>query len=106
MTESTRANGADAADNKRPTPVLVVDDVESNRTYAERVLRDAGYAVVGASDGPEALWIVEAQGPFDLFVIDIVIPQMRGDELARRLRQRDHINIKVLYFTGYPDFLI
>jgi CheY-like chemotaxis protein len=104
MTESTRANGADAADNKRLTRVLIVDDEESNRTFAERGLCGAGYELAVASDGHEALRIVEAQSPFDLFVIDILMPQMRGDELAQRLRQRD-ADVKVLYFTGYPDLL-
>lgn len=84
--------------------VLVVDDEESILTFAERTLRDAGYEVVLASNGPEALRIVEAQSPFDLFVIDILMPQMSGDELARQLRQRDP-DVKVLYFTGYSDRL-
>jgi hypothetical protein len=53
MTESTRANGAD---NKRPTPVLAVDDMESIRTYMPSgCSNDAGYAVVGASDGRDGL---------------------------------------------------
>ena len=52
---------------KRASRVLVVDDEESVRTFAERVLRDAGYEVVVAPDGPDALDIVEPQGPFDLF---------------------------------------
>jgi two-component system, cell cycle sensor histidine kinase and response regulator CckA len=37
-----------------------------------------------------------------LFIIDIVMPQMRGDELARQIRQRDP-DVKVLYFTGFSD---
>ena len=84
--------------------ILVVDDEESVRTFAERVLRDAGYEVVIASDGPEALRLVEQQRPFDLFVIDLVMPLMSGDELARHLRRADP-DMKVLYFTGYSDRL-
>ena len=72
---------------------------------AGRVLHNAGYEVVVASDGPEALQLVEAQRhPFDLFVIDLLMPQMRGDELARHLRQMDS-DVKVLYFTGDSDRL-
>ena len=41
--------------------MFVVDDEESVRTFAERVLRDAGYEVIVASDGPEALGIAEQQ---------------------------------------------
>jgi two-component system, cell cycle sensor histidine kinase and response regulator CckA len=85
--------------------VLVVDDEMPIRAFAERVLSGAGYEVVVASDGPEALRLVDAQQrPFDLFVSDLMMPQMRGDELGRRLRQRDP-DVKVLYLTGYSGLL-
>jgi len=88
-----------------PLRVLVVDDELAVRAFAERALRSAGYDVVVAGDGPEALRLVEAQHrPFDLCVLDLLMPQMRGDELGRQLRQRDP-DVKVLYFTGYADRL-
>jgi CheY-like chemotaxis protein len=93
---------ATASDTLR---VLVVDDEASVRWFTERALRGAGYEIVVASDGPEALRLVEAQRrPFDLCVVDLMMPQMRGDELARQLRQRDP-DVKVLYFTGFSDRL-
>ena len=82
--------------------VLVVDDDEGIRRFAARALGHAGYDVVTACDGLEAIRFVEAQPRFDLFVIDVMMPGMRGDELARRLHDRDP-EIKVLYFTGYAD---
>ena len=93
-----------AGSSKRPSRLLVVDDEESIRTFAQRALQEAGYEVAVASGGPDALAIVEQHAPFDLFVIDIVMPQMKGDELARRLRLADP-NVKILYFTGYSDWL-
>ena len=91
--------------SQQPAPrVLVVDDEESVRRFAERVLAGAGYEVVVAPDGPEALRIVDAQRPFDVFVVDVLMPHMSGDELSRQLRQRDP-DLKVLYFTGYSDRL-
>lgn len=85
--------------------VLVVDDEPSIRAFVSRALTSAGYFVETASDGPEALKMVEAQErPFDVFIIDIIMPTMRGDELGRRLRQR-YPDVKVLYFTGYSDRL-
>jgi two-component system cell cycle sensor histidine kinase/response regulator CckA len=87
-----------------PPRVLVVDDEERIRGFAERVLREGGYDVVTAPDGPEALRLVGEQGRFDGFVIDVMMPQMRGDELARALR-RIEPDAKVLYFTGYSDNL-
>lgn len=84
--------------------VLVVDDEASNRTFAEVALREAGYDVTSAPDGPEALRLVEQQQPFHLFLIDVLMPQMQGDELAARLREID-ANAKILYFTGYSGLL-
>ncbi len=68
------------------------------------MLGDAGYDTAVAGDGPEALRTAHEQGPFDLFVVDINMPGMRGNELARQLRQHDH-NVKVLFFTGFSDRL-
>jgi two-component system, cell cycle sensor histidine kinase and response regulator CckA len=82
--------------------VLVVDDDDGVRRFAAKALDHDGYQVVTACDGPDALRIVEAQPRFDLFVIDVMMPGMRGDDLARRLHDRD-AEIKVLYFTGYAD---
>ncbi len=68
------------------------------------MLRDAGYQVVLAADGLEALNAAEEQGPFDLFVLDVSMPHMLGDELGRRLRQRDP-DVKILYLTAHTDRL-
>ena len=91
----------------RPTPlrILAVDDEASMLAFVARVLMSAGHEVVLASDAHQALQLVAAQDrPFDVFVLDVMMPQIRGDELARELRQRDP-NVKVLYLTGYPDKL-
>jgi len=89
---------------KRALQVLVVDDEEAVRSFADRVLRDAGYEVRVASDGPEALRVIKQQHPFNLCVIDLMMPEMSGDELARQIRRADP-DVKVLYFTGYSDRL-
>ena len=88
-----------------PAPrVLIVDDEESIRALAERVLHRAGYETAVAADGPEALRIAEAQPPFDLVLADVVMPDMHGDELARRLLRREP-DLKILYFTGFSEQL-
>lgn len=84
--------------------VLVVDDDEANRRFAERALRLEGYDVASAANGHEALRVIDAEPPFDLFVVDILMPQMAGDELGRHIRARV-AGAKILYFTGYPDRL-
>ena len=84
--------------------VLVVDDEESVRRFVERVLHDAGYKTALAADGPEAIEVAKTLGTFDLLVTDVMMPQMTGDELARRLRLSDP-KLKILYLTGYSDRL-
>jgi len=84
--------------------VLVVDDEESIRHFVARALVDAGYEVELADDGPRALELAQARGPFDLFIIDVLMPAMNGYELARLIR-RGEPDAKVLYFTGHSDRL-
>jgi two-component system, cell cycle sensor histidine kinase and response regulator CckA len=87
----------------QPT-VLVVDDEESVRRFVERVLTDAGYRTALASDGPEAIEVAARLGSVDLLITDVMMPQMTGDELARRLRLNEP-KLKILYLTGYSDRL-
>jgi CheY-like chemotaxis protein len=87
-----------------PIRILVVDDEDSNRTFAEMALREAGYDVTSAANGPLALATAHEQGPFDLYVIDVLMPLMRGDELGRSLAAR-YQGTKVLYFTGDHDWV-
>jgi two-component system response regulator MprA len=82
--------------------VLVVDDDEGIRRFAQQTLKYGGYEVVTANDGFDAIRIVESQARFDLFVLDVMMPGMRGDELGRRLHDRDPES-RILYFTGYAD---
>jgi two-component system cell cycle sensor histidine kinase/response regulator CckA len=86
-----------------PVRVLIVDDEEPVRNFVDRVLRDAGYDTTVAAGGSEALQAAAA-GAFAVVVTDVMMPQMNGDELARRLRQRDPA-VKVLYLTGFADQL-
>jgi DNA-binding response OmpR family regulator len=58
-----------------------------------------------AADADEALSLVErATRPFDLLLTDLVMPRMKGDELARRLRRQQN-DLKVLYLTGFCEQL-
>lgn len=88
----------------RPISVLVVDDEELVRKFVERVLREAGFTTATASDGPEAIAVAATLEPLDILVTDLMMPQMTGDELARRLRMT-RPPLKVLYLTGFSDRL-
>src|SRR5947207_13429702 len=76
-THPSRWDPLSAAEKLKPQRakgrVLVVDDEESVRSFTARVLRDAGYEVAMAADGPEALQIADREAPFDLCVIDLMI---------------------------------
>lgn len=91
-------------DAVRPLRVLVVDDEEPILKFVDRVMREAGYETMTASDGPEAIERARTMGRIDLLLTDVMMPQMPGDELARRLRQ-DEPGLKVLYLTGFSDSL-
>ena len=84
--------------------ILAVDDDPSVCRMVERVLGETGYAVSVAMDGPTALTTVELEKRFDLYVIDMVMPPMNGDTLARHLR-RLQPDARILYFTGHSDLL-
>ena len=88
----------------KPPTILVVDDEETVRRFVERVLQDAGYQTATASGGAEAIEAAARLGSFELLVTDVMMPQMTGDELARRLRLKEP-DLKILYLTGFSDRL-
>jgi len=83
--------------------LLLVEDERSVRELATRVLTEAGYHVIPASNGIEALAAVERhRGAIHLVVSDVVMPQMGGKELSDRLSSRAHAT-RVLFMSGYTD---
>ena len=58
--------------------ILIIDDFASVRLYHTSFLTRKGYRCVGASNGAEALELLRAQ-PFDLVLLDMVMPEMTGD---------------------------
>jgi len=84
--------------------VLIVDDEEPIRRLVERVLQSAGYATKLAACGADALVVAYGLDPIHLLITDMMMPEMNGDEVARRLRQK-HPALKVLYYTGFCDRL-
>jgi adenylate cyclase len=73
---------------KNDARILVVDDVPENVRLLEAVLAPRGYEVVAAGDGRSALELVESAKP-DLVLVDVVMPQMDGYAVCRRLRERE-----------------
>ena len=69
----------------RPPRILLVDDEQPIQTLLTYPLQKDGYDVVAASDGREALARFDEQ-PFDLVVLDLMLPKLDGLEVCRRLR--------------------
>jgi CheY-like chemotaxis protein len=70
--------------------ILVVDDEPDVRAFLTAVLEKAGYRVVTASDGGEALTVVEGERP-DLIVLDLQMPDYTGTDFYRRLMKQDDL---------------
>jgi CheY-like chemotaxis protein len=84
-------------------PILLVEDEEDVRRIATRVLEQAGYAVVGCSSGEEALaFAARRPAGVSLLVTDVVMPGIRGTELASRLGER-WPGLTVLFTSGWSD---
>jgi CheY-like chemotaxis protein len=83
--------------------VLFVEDENAVRGPVARSLRDLGYRVLEATNGPAALSAAQADaGRIDVLVTDVVMPQMNGVELARQLGAT-RSDLKVLLVSGYTD---
>jgi two-component system cell cycle sensor histidine kinase/response regulator CckA len=83
--------------------ILLVEDEELVRTLTAEILRDAGYHLLEAKDGIDALRVAsEHRGEIQLMLTDVVMPQMSGRELAEQFAtiRKD---MEVLYMSGYTD---
>jgi len=81
--------------------ILLVEDNDTVRRLFCEILRSRGYTVLEARNGADALEFTQRyHGPIDLLVTDVVMPEMGGCELARRLRDA-RPRMKVLYMSGY-----
>ncbi|MDZ4863398.1 MAG: response regulator [Gemmatimonadota bacterium] len=87
-----------------PVQVLVVDDDVTTRAAMRRVLEHQGYSVIVAEDAYDALRVLQSTHvPVDLLVTDVQMPGMRGDTLARRVRESCP-DLPVLFVSGEPSF--
>lgn len=83
--------------------VLVVDDEPVIARYAQTVLERAGYTVITASDGEDALQSCRRhKGDIDLLLTDIQMPRLDGLQLAKCLVEHK-LDVPVLFMTGYKS---
>ena len=102
--ESSECEGIAVTPVRRRKTVLVVEDEEGVRKLASEFLESAGYAVLTAKDGTEALAIAEqSDEPIHLLLTDVVMPKMRGPELAKRLKGL-RTRLRIVYMSGYLEY--
>src|SRR5690606_1615263 len=83
--------------------VLIVDDSETVRAVGRKVLEHAGFDVITAEDGAEAVKIIrERSKEIDCVVLDLTMPHMGGQEAFRKMRQIDP-DIRVVLSSGYNE---
>jgi CheY-like chemotaxis protein len=85
--------------------VLLVEDEAVVRSVVERTLQRAGYSVVVATSGDEALELTQHDSRFDLLISDVVMPGVSGWELGKRLRGR-WPKLRILYMSGYTEDVV
>jgi signal transduction histidine kinase/ActR/RegA family two-component response regulator len=83
--------------------VLLVEDEETVRNLVGEILTAAGYRVISAASGAEALERSQAHaGPIHLLLTDVVMPRMSGPQLAKEIAAL-RPDVRILYTSGYPD---
>ncbi len=96
-------DSASEDENKGSETVLVVEDENTVRLVSVSHLQKAGYNVLEARDGVEALRIAaEYEGSIDLVLTDVVMPRMNGPDMLRRLTEQ-FPGIKSVFMSGHID---
>jgi two-component system, cell cycle sensor histidine kinase and response regulator CckA len=104
VTEGTpQPEPATLAPPKGSETVLLVDDEEGVRKLVCAILTSNGYSVIEAGNGQSALAAYEKNGhKVDMVLTDVVMPQMDGFELVKRLAEKNP-GVKILFMSGYRD---
>jgi two-component system cell cycle sensor histidine kinase/response regulator CckA len=88
------------------TTILLVEDERALREVTRRILADAGYVVLEADCGENALAVAAGHdGTIDMLLTDIMMPGMLGPHLAEHLTAERH-GLRVLYMSGFSEWLL
>ena len=97
------ASAADAELDLEGVTILLVEDDESVREAIKIMLEASGCTIIEASNGVDAVHVFQEKSPLiDVVLTDVVMPQMGGAELGKRLREIKR-DVRIIYGTGYID---
>lgn len=83
--------------------VLLVEDFQLLRESLSQGLREAGYAVDAAADGEEGLWCAQSN-PYDVLILDLMLPKLDGLSLLRKLREKNgETHVLILTARDAPE---
>jgi CheY-like chemotaxis protein len=103
--EFHESSPVDPQESVNGATILVVDDEPALRQAVVEILRSSGYTVLEAQSAPEAVSIAEKHSEeLDVLLTDIVMPVMRGPEVARRITKL-HPSVHVIFMSGYAEGL-
>lgn len=101
--EAVSSNPIQEVGTRGTETILLVEDEAALRTVASEFLESKGYLVLQAGDGLEALRVSEAhEGDIDLLLTDVIIPGLRGIDVAERIRAA-RAHVATVYMSGYTE---
>jgi CheY-like chemotaxis protein len=100
LAAGSQAPGKEQHMAREDKTVLVVDDEESLRNYAAKLIQSRGYQVVTAGDGAEALELLTQGTRVDLMVLDVMMPGLDGLQTLEQIRGRGHTRLPVVLLTA------
>ncbi len=104
--EGARGGVPVSASDRGSETILLVEDEEEVRSVLHQILVSRGYRVLQAGSGEEALVISRLhRGSIQLLLTDVTMPEMKGSELARRLRAERPMT-RVIFISGYNEELL
>lgn len=84
--------------------IVIADDNDLLRSLIAEILQDAGYSVVEARTGKEALWYLDSFSDFSLLITDLAMPDIEGIELITILK-KSHPDLSIVAISGDFDSL-
>ena len=101
--EVVRGGASPGASDRGSETILLVEDEDEVRTVLNQILVSKGYRVLQASSGEEALILSRLhRGAVHLLLTDVTMPEMKGPELAQRLRG-ERPQTRIVFMSGYND---